>query len=66
MCKKVVILEIGVGAEGLKKHVKQYQEEFTDVNLIRINPEFDASHGDAILQMRASGRAAILALGGNI
>jgi NAD-dependent SIR2 family protein deacetylase len=64
--KKVVILEIGVGAEGLKQHIRQYREEFYDVTLIRINPEFDASYGDTILQMRVGARAAILALGGNI
>jgi len=64
--KKVVILEIGVGAEGLKRHMKQYSKEFSDVTLIRINPEFDDSHGDTILQMWVGARAAILALGGNI
>lgn len=37
--KKVVILEIGVGAEGLKSHVQHYYEEFSSATLIRINPE---------------------------
>lgn len=45
--KKVVILEIGVGAEGLKNHVKQYYKEFSNATLIRINPEFDGSYRDA-------------------
>ncbi|UPT76666.1 NAD-dependent deacetylase [Sulfurovum sp. XGS-02] len=39
--KKVVILEIGVGAEGLKKHVQKYAREFKNATLIRINPEVD-------------------------
>ena len=39
--KKVVILEIGVGAEGLKKHVQKYAREFKNSTLIRINPEED-------------------------
>ena len=60
--RKVVILEIGVGAEGLKKHVKQYHKEFTDATLIRINPEFDASYGDTALHIVLGARDAILAL----
>lgn len=37
--KKVLIFEIGVGAEGLKKHLTEYRTEFTNSTLIRINPE---------------------------
>ena len=49
--KKVVFLEIGVGAEGLKRHMKQYQKEFSDVTVVRINPEFDGSYSDSVLHM---------------
>lgn len=49
--KKVVILEIGVGAEGLKRHMKQYQKEFSDVTVVRINPEFDGSYSDTVLHV---------------
>ncbi len=49
--KKVVILEIGVGAEGLKRHRKQYQKEFSDITLIRINPEFDGSCDKSIFHL---------------
>lgn len=42
--KNIVILEIGVGAEGLKRHVKQYRKEFSDTTLIRFNPELDNSY----------------------
>ena len=45
--KKVVFIEMGVGAEGLKRHMKQYQKEFSDVTLVCINPEFDGSYADA-------------------
>ncbi len=45
--KNVVILEIGVGADGLKHHVKQYHKEFSAATLIRINPEFNSSYRDA-------------------
>ena len=37
--KKVLIFEIGVGAEGLKRHLAKYRKEFTDAMIIRINPE---------------------------
>ena len=42
--KKIVILEIGVGAEGLKRHVQKYYDELPSSTLIRINPESDNSH----------------------
>jgi len=44
--KKVLILEIGVGVDGLKRHAKQYLNEFSDVTLIRINPEYDSSYNE--------------------
>ncbi|MCK5536154.1 MAG: hypothetical protein KAI79_04960 [Bacteroidales bacterium] len=53
--KKVIILEIGVGAEGLKRHVKQYDQEFSDSTLIRINPEFDGSYKDASISHLSMG-----------
>ena len=37
--EKIVIFEIGVGAEGLKSHVDKYLKEFLNVSLIKINPE---------------------------
>jgi len=64
--KKVVIFEIGVGAEGLKKHVKQYYKEFSDVTLIRINPELDNSYGDTVHQVNKGAKDGILALSKNI
>ena len=64
--KKVVILEVGVGAEGLKRHLKQYQKEFTDIVLIRINPEFDGSYGDEVFHIQLDAKDAILTLCKNI
>ncbi|NOR56606.1 MAG: NAD-dependent protein deacetylase [Sulfurovum sp.] len=61
--KKVVILEIGVGAEGLKRHVKQYYQEFSDTTLIRINPEFDTSYrNENIFYLSMSAKEAFLTL----
>ncbi len=39
--KKIVIFEIGVGAEGLKRHAVQYEEEFSNATYISINLEID-------------------------
>jgi len=39
--KKVLIFEIGVGAEGLKRHLHEYRKEFINVSVIRINPDCD-------------------------
>ena len=63
--KKVVILEIGVGAEGLKRHIEQYQKGFSDVTLICINPEFDPLYGDTAFHILVSARNALLTLSRN-
>ena len=60
--KKIVILEIGVGAEGLRSHVKQYHKEFNSATLIRINPEFDGSYDDTVFHISLDARNAILTL----
>jgi hypothetical protein len=44
---KVMMLEIGVGAEGLKMHANRYHQEFNNPTLLRINPEFDGSYEEA-------------------
>ena len=49
--KKIVILEIGVGADGLRRHVKKYYHEFSSAFLIRINPEYDKSYSNEVLQV---------------
>ena len=41
--KKVLIFEIGVGAEGLKHHLTAYRIKFTNATLIRINPDCDVT-----------------------
>jgi len=51
--KKVLILEIGVGADGLKRHAKKYLGEFSDVTLVRINPEYDSSYDEHTIQVQA-------------
>jgi len=54
--KKVLIFEIGVGAEGLKRHLAEYRTEFNDVTIICINPECDVSdenYADLNLSMGA-------------
>jgi len=60
--KEVVILEIGVGAEGLKSHVKSYCKEFSNVTLIRINPEYDSSYDMDIAQIQCGAKDALLTL----
>ena len=62
----MVILEIGVGAEGLKCHVKQYYEEFSDVTLLRVNPELDDTYCDTAYQMNKGARHGILDLSKNV
>ncbi len=49
---KVLILEIGVGAKGMKSHVQQYFKVFSDVELIRINPEIDTSYDENVIHLK--------------
>lgn len=37
--KKVLIFEIGVGVEGLKRHLERLVPDFKSVKVVRINPE---------------------------
>lgn len=60
--KKVVILEIGVGAEGLKNHVQKYYDEFHSATLIRINPERDSTYSKDIFQIQLGAKDALIAL----
>ena len=47
--KKMLIFEIGVGAEGLKRHSRMYREVFSDATLARVNPEKESiEYGDMI------------------
>lgn len=57
--KKVVILEIWVGAEGLKNHVKNYYHEFASASLIRINPELDSSYDVDTFQITLGAKDAL-------
>ena len=50
--KKVLILEIGVGVDGLKRHAKQYLNEFSDATLVRINPEYDSAYSENTRQVQ--------------
>jgi len=50
--KKVLILEIGVGVDGLKRHAKQYLNEFSDATLVRINPEYDSAYDKNVIQIQ--------------
>ncbi len=61
---RVVILETGVGAEGMKRHVRQYYQEFSDAVLVRINPEFDSSDSSDVLYMQMGAKEALVALCG--
>jgi len=54
--KKILMLEIGVGVDGLKRHAKQYLNEFSDVTLIRINPEYDSSYNEYTIHAQTSCR----------
>jgi len=49
--KKVIIFEIGVGAEGLKRHLAKYRKAFTNTTVICINPEKDAIYGKDIIHI---------------
>lgn len=60
--KRVVMLEIGVGAEGLKRHVRQYYREFSSAVLIQVNPEFDSSDSSDALYMQMGAKEALVAL----
>lgn len=58
--KKIVILEIGVGVDGLKKHITQHSNEFNDSTLIRINPELYFSYSEDIFCLSLSAKKGIL------
>lgn len=64
--KKVVILEIGVGAEGMKRHVQTYYREFSDAVLARINPEFDGLDSNDALYMQMGAKEALAAIYGEL
>ena len=49
--KKVLIFEIGVGAEGLKRHTRKYHEVFNNVTLVRVNPEHEHIEYNHILNI---------------
>jgi len=54
--KKVLIFEIGVGAEGLKRHLAKYRKEFTNTNVIRINPERDEVYGEDTIYIEGTSK----------
>jgi len=56
--KKVLIFEIGVGTEGLKRHSRKYREVFTDATLVRVNPEKDSSEYSDILNVHIDAKEA--------
>ena len=60
--KKVVIFEIGVGAEGLKRHLSQYRQEFSDATLIRINTDCDETKNDTQFNLRTGAKDAFINL----
>ena len=33
------MLEIGVGTDGLKRHIESFRADFEDLQVVRINPE---------------------------
>ena len=57
--KKAVILEIGVGAEGMKRHAMDYYQEFSNATLIRVNPDDDSRYPDGLLQFNEGAMEAI-------
>lgn len=60
--RQVLILEIGVGAEGMKRHAQTYYREFPHATLIRINPIVDTAYPDEVIQMRCGALEGIAAL----
>ncbi len=52
--QKVLLLEIGVGAEGMKEHVVRYHKRFQDAFLIRINPELEANYTETAAHLPIS------------
>jgi hypothetical protein len=46
-------LQIKKKLDGLKRHAKKYLGEFSDVTLIRINPEYDSSYDEHTIQVQA-------------
>lgn len=57
--KKAVILEIGVGAEGMKLHALDYYRKFTNATFIRINPDVDGSCPKEALQIEKGAEEAV-------
>ena len=54
--KKVLIFEIGVGADGLKRHLTKYRKAFTDVTLICINLERDEAYGEDAIYIEGTAK----------
>jgi len=50
--KKMVILEIGVGTDGLKRHAVQYLKELPHATLIRVNPDFDTTYPEDVMHIQ--------------
>ncbi len=60
--KKILIFEVGVGEEGLKRHLSQYRQEFSNETLIRINPDCDEIKDDMQFNLRMGVKDAFIAL----
>ena len=60
--RPLLILEIGVGAEGMKRHSQTYYREFPHATLIRINPVIDTEYPNEVIQMRCGSLEGITAL----
>jgi len=58
--KKVLIFEIGVGAEGLKRHLTEYRKEFSDAKVIRVNPKCSNIKDDTVFNLSMGAREALM------
>ena len=58
--KKVLLIEIGVGAEGTQDHVKHYYRVFPNATLIRINPQMDSSYPTGTIQIHTGAMQAFM------
>jgi len=63
--KIVLIFEIGVGAEGLKRHLVEYRKEFADATLICINPYYDDIQNDAEFNVSMRAKDAFMSFSKN-
>jgi len=57
--RKVLILEIGVGTDGLKRHIERVRTDFEDLRVVRINPKLETEPEREVVMLPLCAREAL-------